>query len=285
MSIELDHVAFSYPDGTRVFDDLTASIEAGSRVAVVGQNGAGKTTLAKLMNGLLKPTKGTVVVDGMETRKATTAQIARQVAYVYQNPDDQLFKPKVRDEITYLSRVLRRPSDEVEEQLGINAELAGVAAYLDANPKDLPLAIRRFVAVASLLMGQANYFILDEPTGGIDLPGTVRLLRIMDSLSARGIGVITISHDMRFVVEHFDRIIAVSEGQIVADGAASTVFGDDDVLRRCALYRPKATQFARDVRLPGDPYRLEEIATALRVRIAGHKGRRDHRTVEKEDQL
>jgi energy-coupling factor transport system ATP-binding protein len=274
MSIELDHVTFAYPDGTRVFDDLTLGIKAGTRVAIVGQNGAGKTTLAKLMNGLLKPTGGTVSVDGLETRKATTAQVARQVAYVYQNPDDQIFKPKVRDEIAYLSRVLHDPPDEIEERITANAELAGVTDYLEANPKDLPLAIRRFVAMASLLMGRASYFILDEPTGGIDLPGAARLLRIMDSLSSHGISVITISHDMRFVVEHFDRIIAVSEGQVVADGTASVVFGDDQVLRRCALYRPVATQFARDVHLPGDPYRLEDVARALRAKIDGQSGRR-----------
>lgn len=263
MSIEVRNVVYEYRDGTRALQGAELTIQPGERVAIIGQNGAGKTTIAKMMNGLLKPTHGDVRVDGVSTKDTTTAQIARRVAYVFQNPDDQLFKSRVYDEIEYLGKVLSIPPGEVEEKVAEVAALAGVDEYMDQNPKDLPLAIRKFVAIAALLMGRADYVVLDEPTAGLDSIGGLKLVRIMEKLTADHVAIVAICHDMRFVIEHFDRVIAMANGKVVGTGTPVDIFADDGVLSQCAVKRPEATQLARELGLPPHMITLDDVRQRL----------------------
>lgn len=259
MPIELRGAGLTYPDGFTAVGDINLSIDDGERVAIVGQNGAGKTTAVKMMNGLLKPTAGEVFVDGVSTAKRTTAQVARSVGYVFQNPDDQLFASTVRAEVEYLPRYLRWPQAKRENRVQRAVELAGVADHLDTNPKDLPMAIRKFVAIAAILVSEGTYVILDEPTAGLDTAGVTQLQRMLDLLEAQGTAVVTITHDMRFVVDTFKRVVAMADGAIVADGDLASVFCDNEILHRARIKRLDVAQLALDLNLSSTAVTLDDV--------------------------
>jgi energy-coupling factor transport system ATP-binding protein len=261
--IELRDVRFTYPDGSSAVAGVDLSIASGERVAIVGQNGAGKTTTVKLMNALLTPTAGEVLIDGVSTAGRTTAQVARSVGYVFQNPDDQLFSADVRSEIAFLPRYLKWPDDMITERVEQAAALAGITDHLDTNPKDLPSAVRKFVAIAAVLVSGCSHVILDEPTAGLDTRGLDLLTGILDSLERDGVTVVTITHDMRFVTDAFTRVVAMAQGRIVADGELADVFGDDDVLAQARLKRPDPAQLARDLRLGDRVVTIDDVVAAI----------------------
>ncbi len=263
MPIELHDVAFTYPDGSPAVTRVNLRIADGERVAIVGQNGAGKTTTVKLMNGLLKPTSGDVVIDGVSTAGRTTATVARTVGYVFQNPDDQIFSSDVRTEIEFMPRYYKWDAAKRDERVERAIDLAGIAPYLDANPKDLPSAIRKFVAIGAVLVGECRYVILDEPTAGLDLRGLELLNSMIDRLQADGIAVVTITHDMRFVVDSFERVVAMANGTVVADGSCAEVFADDDVLRRARIKRLEVAQLARDLGLSSTALTIGDVVSLV----------------------
>ncbi|MDO5661395.1 MAG: ABC transporter ATP-binding protein [Brachybacterium sp.] len=266
MPIVCEQARFTYPDGTLAVDGVDITIPDGERVAIVGQNGAGKTTTVKLMNGLLKPTSGRVLVDGEDIADKTTATVARTVGYVFQNPDDQLFGADVQGELEYMPRYFRWDEARRTERVRRAAQMAGIGRFMALNPGDLPFAIKKFVAIGSILVGECRYLILDEPTAGLDGRGLRLLDRLLDQLQAEGVGVITISHDMRFVADSFDRVIAMAQRKVIADGDVHDVFGDDDVLQQARLKRPQTAQLARDLGLGNDALRFDEVLTALQHR-------------------
>lgn len=263
MPIVLSDAKFAYPDGTVAVDGVDLTIGDGERVAIVGQNGAGKTTTVKMMNGLLKPTSGSVVVDGLSTTENTTATIARSVGYVFQNPDDQIFASDVQGELEYMPRYYRWPQDKREERVRRAAVLAGIGRFMDANPNDLPFAVKKFVAVGAILVGDCKYIILDEPTAGLDGRGLKLLTRMLDQLAADGVSVITITHDMRFVAETFARIVVMADHKVIADGTPEVVFADDDVLARARLRRPEVPQLARDLGLGAGVLRVADLVALI----------------------
>lgn len=249
MPIELCDAAFTYPDGSRAVHSVNLRIDDGERVAIVGQNGAGKTTTVKMMNGLLKPSGGEVLVDGVSTVGRTTATIARSVGYVFQNPDDQIFSSDVKTELEYMPKYYKWDAKKRAARVDRAAELAGIEQYLDVNPNDLPFAVRKFVAIGAVLVGECQYVILDEPTAGLDQPGLALLNRMIDQLESEGLSVVTITHDMRFVVESFSRVVAMAEGLVVADGSCRDVFADDALLAKARIKRLEVAQLARDLGL------------------------------------
>lgn len=263
MPIVLDNVAFSYPDGTAAVESVSLRVDDGERVAIIGQNGAGKTTTVKLMNGLLKPTSGIVLVDGEPTTKRTTATIAQTVGYVFQNPDDQIFTSSVKAELEYLPKYRRWDNDRREERVARAAAMCGLDSDLETNPQDLPIAIRKFVAIGAVLVGEARFIILDEPTAGLDVPGLRLLNSLIDDLQSQGIAVVTITHDMRFVTNSFERVVAMANGTVVADGRCEDVFADDEVLARARIRRPEVAQLVRDLGIPTSALRLDDIVHAI----------------------
>ncbi|MFF0311765.1 energy-coupling factor ABC transporter ATP-binding protein [Streptosporangium sp. NPDC004379] len=259
MPITLHDVHYAYPDGTPAVKSVNLTVDRGERLAIVGQNGAGKTTTVKLMNGLLKPTRGTITVDGLPTATRTTAQIARHVGYVFQNPNDQVFASDVEAELTLMPRYLRWDAAFTAERVTRASEIAGIDRYFGSNPNDLPFPIKKFVAIAAILVGTCDYVILDEPTAGLDRPGTRQLLAMMDRLQSEGIAVVTITHDMRFVADAFPRVVAMANGTVIADGSADDVFADDDVLARARLQRLEVAQLARNLNLTDRATRIADV--------------------------
>ena len=193
----------------------------------------------------------------------TTASIAKTVGYVFQNPDDQIFNRDVRTELEFMPRYYGWDERKREERVERAAVLTGIVEDFGTNPKDLPFAIRKFVAIAAVLVGECRYVILDEPTAGLDMVGLSVLNRMIEQLEADGIGVVTITHDMRFVVEFFSRVVAMADGTVVADGGCAEVFSDDAVLGRARIKRPEVAQLARDLDLSSTALTIDDVAPLI----------------------
>jgi energy-coupling factor transport system ATP-binding protein len=263
MAIEVKNASFAYPNGFIAVEDLNLTIESGEKVAIVGQNGAGKTTAVKMLNGLYKPSKGDVIIDGVNTKDKTTAQIARTVGYVFQNPDDQIFNSKVSVEIEYMPRYFKLPEEEIKERVKYAVELTDIEDHLKQNPYDIPYPIRKFVTIASVIVTRPDYLIFDEPTAGQDKHGIELLSRMIDRLQADGKTVVTITHDMEFAVNNFDRIIVMAHKNIIADGYAKDVFWNEDVLADARIKKPVMGELAKKLSLDNKMLFLDELVESL----------------------
>src|SRR5689334_7805193 len=218
MNIEISNLQFTYPSGVQALFGVSLVINIGEQVAIVGQNGAGKTTLVKHLNGLLLPTSGTVRLGGFDTRKRSVAQMAADVGYVFQNPDDQLFQPTVAKEVAFGPRNLRWPATRVSAATAAAIEAAGLTAAAERHPYDLAPSERKRVALAAVLAMETPIVVLDEPTTGQDFAGVALIGGLVDQLIAAGRTVITVTHDLDFCAEHFARVIVMGQGRVLLDG-------------------------------------------------------------------
>lgn len=242
--IRLHDVTFEYPNGFVATEHIDLAVAPGERVAVVGQNGAGKTTTVRLMNGLLRPSAGTVTVDGVDTTTKSVAQLARRVGYVFQNPDEQIFCRDIATEVGYSLRRSGLSEHERHQRVDDALHLVGLEHEAATNPLDLPFSMRRFVTIAVVLAIEPDYVILDEPTAGQDPAGVDQLAGLLDTLHEQGRGVVVITHDMEFVAQHFTRVVAMADKRVVADGPPRTVFFDADVVHRARISQPVMAQVA-----------------------------------------
>jgi energy-coupling factor transport system ATP-binding protein len=220
---DLTHV---YPDGTRAVDGVSLRIDAGERVAIVGQNGSGKSTLVRHFNGLLRPTEGRVVLDGVDTATLRVAQLAEKVGLAFQDPDRQIFAGKVRAEVAFGPRNLGFEKDRLERTIDEALAAAGLTPEAATNPYDLGYSRRKLLALASILAMRTPIVVLDEPTTGQDARGVARVEEIVAGLAELGRTVVAISHDMAFVAESFARVIVMRDGRVILDGRPAEVFAE-----------------------------------------------------------
>jgi energy-coupling factor transport system ATP-binding protein len=244
MRLVVRDVSFRYPTAVLALDGIRLTIGSGEVVALIGENGAGKTTLAKLLNGLLRPTAGIVLVDGQDTRQHTPAQLSRFVGFVFQNPDDQLFARTVGEEIAFGPRNQRLPVAEVQARVERALDEVELRTATDRHPYDLTSPERKLVALAAALAMQAPALVLDEPTIGQDASGVERLGALVDRLHAEGRTLITITHDLDFCLEHFERVVVLAGGKILADGPVTDVLRRVDLLHQAQVEPPELVQLA-----------------------------------------
>lgn len=268
MNIQISNLDFSYPNGTPALRGVSLEIAAGSRIALLGQNGAGKTTLVKQLNGLLKPTRGDVRIGDWNTRDHSIAQMAQRVGFVFQNPDDQLFKSSVADEVAFgptnLLRTQKREADtkEIAQRVTRALELCGLENARETHPYDLPPWQRRWVAIASVVAMQTPIVVLDEPTTGQDAFGLQRLTALMDEWKRTGVTVIAVTHDIDFAPEQFDDLLVMAQGEILARGT-DRIFFDATLLERAALDAPQLLRLAKALHLPNTPATADAFIQAL----------------------
>ena len=224
--IRVEGLVHVYEGGTRAVDGVDLTIEAGQRVAIVGQNGSGKSTLVRHFNGLLRPTEGRVLIDGQETRGRRVAALAAVVGLAFQDPDRQIFAGKVQAEVEFGPRNLGRGGPELQRLVQHALAATGLEGDTKTNPYDLGYSRRKLLALASILAMDTPVVVLDEPTTGQDARGVARVQAIIDELAVRERTVVAISHDMRFVAESFERVVVMRAGRIVLDGAPADVFAE-----------------------------------------------------------
>jgi energy-coupling factor transport system ATP-binding protein len=242
--IEVKNLRFSYRRGEEILKGIDLTFDSES-TAIIGQNGAGKTTFVKLLKGLLKPTEGDIFIKGKNTTEVTVAKLAREIGMVFQNPNDQIFKSKVIDEVMFGPLNIGQGMEEAKRDSLKALELMELSNKVDENPYDLSLSERKLITIASILAMDTDIVILDEPTISQDYFGKIKIKNIVKELAARGRLVITITHDMDFVAEISERVIVLNKGEVILDGSAEEVFFRDDILKSAYLEQPNITQLCK----------------------------------------
>lgn len=254
----IEKLDFSYLADIPVLEDLNMKLDQ-RPTAIIGQNGAGKTTLVKLLKGLLKPVSGSIYFHGEDISGKTVAMLAGSVGYVFQNPDDQIFKYNVMDEVLFGPLNIGMDPEQAKKEAAWALELTRLSGKEKENPYDLELYERKMTAIASVLAMDTDVLILDEPTIAQDWKGRQIIGSIIRSLSGRGKLVIAILHDMDFVAENFERVIIMAHGQVLADGTAKEVFAQEEVLKKARLQKPYVMQLSEALGYEKSYLTVEEL--------------------------
>lgn len=242
--LQVERLAYAYPDGRQVLFGVDLEIGRGERVALLGPNGAGKTTLVLHLNGIHLPGAGSVQVAGLPVVKEHLPEIRRRVGIVFQDPDDQLFLPSVRDDVAFGPANLGLRGVELEERVDEALDLVGMAEFADRPPHHLSFGQRRRVAVATVLAMRPDILVLDEPSSNLDPAARRELADILRSLD---ITVLMVTHDLLYALELCERAVLLSDGQIVADRETRALLADTDLMAAHRLELP----FGVRIDLPG----------------------------------
>lgn len=243
--IEFKDVCVSYTPEAQVLGGVNFTINNGEFVAFVGSNGAGKSTTMRLMNGLLKPNSGEVLIDGISTTQLKTSEIAHKVGFLFQNPDRQICCKTVREELEFgfkaqgaLDDEARARVDEVIEEFGFNA---------NAEPYLLNRGTRQLLALASIIVMAPQTVILDEPTTGLDYRECCKVMKAIEKLHKSGKTIVMVCHDMEVVADFADRVIVMTYGEMVADGPTFDILRNPEVLKRSDLIAPQIISTSQEL--------------------------------------
>jgi len=234
-SLEVSGLAFAYPDGHQALFGVDFAVARGERVALLGPNGAGKTTLVLHLNGILSGGTGSVKVAGLPVGRRHMAEIRRRVGIVFQDPDDQLFMPSVREDVAFGPAAAGVKEAELEERVDRALARVGMAEFRDRPPHHLSFGQRRRVAVATVLAMEPEILVLDEPSSNLDPASRRELADILRSLD---VTVLMVTHDLPYALELCPRSLILSDGTIAADGPTGELLSDDALMRAHRLELP-----------------------------------------------
>ncbi|RBQ22010.1 cobalt ABC transporter ATP-binding protein [Spongiactinospora rosea] len=234
-SLKVTRLAYAYPDGTQALYGVDLTIARGERVALLGPNGAGKTTLVMHLNGILTPGHGSVAVAGLPVGRRDLKEIRRRVGLVFQDPDDQLFMPTVRDDVAFGPANLGLRGAELDRAVTGALEQVGMLDAIDRPPHHLSFGQRRRVAVATVLAMRPEILVLDEPSSNLDPASRRELAEILRSLD---VTVLLVTHDLPYALELCERALILSGGVIAADGPIRDILSDRALLAEHRLELP-----------------------------------------------
>lgn len=260
---ELWHI---YPGNVEALRGINLKIRKGEVTAIVGQNGSGKTTLVKHFNGLLKPTRGLVLLDGAETKTYKPKEIVRKVGYVFQNPTHQLFCTTIEEEIAFGPKNLGLSQDEIKQRVEDAIVAFRLDRYRDIHPLRLSFPLRKMLAIASVYVMHPDALVLDEPTTGQDHVGIALIEQTISQLRSERRTLILVSHDMPLVAGTADRAVVMRDGAVVADAHPKKVFSDDPLMKETHLMPPQVTRLSQmfsDARIPHDILTVDEMYSNL----------------------
>jgi cobalt/nickel transport system ATP-binding protein len=237
--VEVKDLEYSYPDSTSVLRGVTFRITHGEAVAIIGANGAGKSTLLLQLNGCLLPQAGTVRIGDFPLTKDTLPYVRRTVGMVFQDPDDQLFMPIVRDDVAFGPLNLGLPAEEVEERVRSALATVGALHLQDRPPYRLSGGEKRAVAIASVLSMSPNILVMDEPSSYLDPQTRRHLIELLKTFKHT---LIIATHDLDLVLELCSRAIILKDGRVAADGPALDILQDGELLEASSLEKPLCLQ-------------------------------------------
>ena len=242
--IDIKDLSYTYPNGTPALFSTCLQIREGEFLAIVGHNGSGKTTLVKHFNGLLKPTSGTALVCGKDTRSHTIFELGRDVGFVFQNPDHQIFSENIYDEVVFSPKLRGVPESELKERVTEALRAVDLDGSEEQDPFTMSKGIRQRIAVASVLSARPRVIILDEPTTGLDYREQRKMMGLVKRLNETGHTVIIITHTMWVVAEYAHRVAVMNSGKLLMYGPTREVFSDDTTLRTHSLRTPHIVELS-----------------------------------------
>ena len=261
--INIENVSYRYPGATSdVLNDVTLNIGDGEFVAIMGENGAGKTTLVKMLNGLLKPTKGRVLIDNIDTRERSVAQLSRDVGLIFQNPDHQLFAETVSEELSFSLRNFGFSEEVIHRRVAHILASLDLEKYTNSSPFVLSGGERKRVALAAILVWDPKHIIMDEPTIGQDYLQKDRLRNFIIQLVSQGKTAVIVTHDVEFVAECKPRVILLSKGEVIADGPAAGILTKSAILEKASLVRPQIAELMQQLDSLSSPHDIIELYAA-----------------------
>lgn len=244
--VKISEMSFQYEEQS-VLQDMTFAIYPGEFLALLGANGSGKSTLARLLNGLLTPSQGRILVDGFDTSTTSMNELAKRVGLVFQNPDHQIFADSVWDEVAFGAQNMGVAHEEIAVRVCESLMAVGLPVEQSGSldPFSLRKGERQRVAVASILATRPAMLIFDEPTTGLDASETDRMMAMIRELNRQGHTIVMITHSMRLVAEHAQRCLLMEGGRIVADGSPRDIFHDSTLVRAASLEIPPLSRFSQ----------------------------------------
>jgi cobalt/nickel transport system ATP-binding protein len=234
-ALVVEDLAFAYPDGSEALTGVHLRVAAGERVAVLGPNGAGKTTLALHLNGIHRASRGRITVAGATLEDRTLPELRRRVGLVFQDPDDQLFMPTVREDVAFGPANLGLRGAELHARVAAALATVGCEALADRAPHHLSGGERRRVAIATVLAMAPDLLVLDEPSSNLDPASRRELVTVLRSLA---VTQLVVTHDLPLVLELCPRTVIVDGGRVVADGDTVALLADTDLLAAHRLELP-----------------------------------------------
>jgi len=268
IAIAIENLEYVYqPHNVKAVNGISFSVRWGEFVGIIGQNGAGKTTVLKNILGLLTPTSGRIIVDGVDTRQTTVADLATRVGFVLQNPDQQLFAQTVEEEIAFGPRNLMLSEVDIQERVEEVIALTGLDQFREEFPPALSKGDRAKVVIASVLAMRPKIIILDEPTTGQDYKGCHQIMQIAHRLHEEGRTVLVVTHHMALVAEYTERTVVLCQGGILLDDATDVVFSQPETLRQTHVAPPQITQLAqalpRELGLPANALTVPQLGDSI----------------------
>lgn len=258
--IQIIDIKFVYPNDTPALRGVSLSIGAGEFVALLGPNGSGKTTLAKHLNGLLRPSRGRLLLDGQDTQRLRVPELARRVGYVFQNPDHQIFAATVQAEVAFALQLQGAPPPITAQRVAEALDRFRLTAQAHLPPAVLGSGQRRQVTLAAVLAAGPAVLVLDEPTGGLDGRSRQELMTAVAAFHHQGGTVVLITHDMRLVAEYASRTVVLRSGELLFDGSPRALFARRDVLTQAQLAAPPLVRLAQRLAPCGLPVGVASCA-------------------------
>ena len=238
--METKNLHFTYPDGTSALEDINLSVKRGEFLGILGANGSGKTTLLKILNGLLKPTKGEIFLEGKSIKSIHKDTLFRRVCTCFQNPDDQLFSPVVSEDIAFGPTNMGLPKEEVKKRIDYALEAVEMAAFADKTIHSLSFGQKKRICLAGVLAMGPEVMLLDESTSCLDPMGVNAIMQLLRKLNKEeGITMVMSTHSVDLVPLFIDRVIILNKGKIILDGKPEEVFSRVEIIREAKLRLPR----------------------------------------------
>ena len=259
--LKTENLSYTYPDGTQALKNVNIQIKKGEKIAIMGPNGAGKSTLFSHFNGLTEPTSGYVEIDGEKIvyERNELLKVRQKVGIVFQDPNDQLFAPTVREDVAFGPMNLGLEYDEVKRRITESLEMVGMSGFEDKTPHHLSGGQQKRVAIAGIVAMRPDIMILDEPTAGLDPEGVDKVLDILNKLNDEGISIIISSHDIEMVNQFADKIYVLYNGEIISSGDKHQIFSNKELLKKAHLKSPITTEILYKLRENGLDVDCEKI--------------------------
>jgi energy-coupling factor transport system ATP-binding protein len=262
--IEFQHVSASYDEQIQILRDVSFTIQDGDFVAFVGTNGAGKSTTMRLMNGLIKPESGTVLIDGVPTTELRTSELARRVGFLFQNPDNQICCNTVREELLFGFKATGADMAQAEQR--VDRVIEQFAFNPDDDPFMLNRGTRQLLALASVIVMEPPVVVLDEPTTGLDFRECIKVMDIIRGLHERGTTIVMVCHDMEVVGDFAKSVIVMSAGKVVDQGETFAILRNRETLAKASLIPPQIVDISMGLSIMHPELATTPIAQANDLR-------------------
>jgi energy-coupling factor transport system ATP-binding protein len=246
--IHIDNIDYVYPNNTSALKNISLRINQGELVAIMGQNGAGKTTLIRTLNGLIRPTKGSIYIKGEKNSDKSIADLSKIIGIIFQNPMHQLFSNTIEEELKFSMKSLGYSKEQIQEKVNFFLSKFNFEKYRDRSPLNLSGGEAKKIALATIICREPEIIVFDEPTLGQDAKEIDFFLDLIKHELKKGKTIIMVTHNIEFVFENIPRTILMAQGQIIADGPTEKVLTNDFLVRKSSLILPQIHQLKQGLK-------------------------------------